>query len=79
MNQASDPNAGRRSTHDAVPDWGNDIPDMLRNGDWNYGIFTLEKQHRPGVIADRLDPRRGDRAGSGARATLPGRGVGAAR
>ena len=31
------------------PGWGNDIPDMLRNGDWNYGIFTLEKQHRPGV------------------------------
>ena len=25
MNQAGDPNAGRRSTHDAVPDWGNDI------------------------------------------------------
>jgi cytochrome c553 len=31
------------------PGWGNDIPDMLRNGDWNYAIFTLEKQHRPGV------------------------------
>ena len=31
------------------PDWGNDIPDMLRNGDWNYAIFTLEKQHRPCV------------------------------
>src|SRR5262249_3590655 len=29
--------------------WGKDIPDMLRNGDWNYAIFTLEKQHRPGV------------------------------
>src|SRR6185369_4650099 len=21
------------------PGWGQDIPDMLRNGDWNYGIF----------------------------------------
>ena len=31
------------------PGWGKDIPDMLRNGDWNYAIFTLEKQHRPGV------------------------------
>ena len=27
--------------------WGKDIPDMLRNGDWNYAIFTLEKQPRP--------------------------------
>ena len=27
--------------------WGNDIPEALRNGNWNYGIFTLEKQHRP--------------------------------
>ncbi len=29
--------------------WGKDIPDMLRNGDWNYAVFTLDKQHRPGV------------------------------
>ncbi len=29
--------------------WGNDIPDMLRNENWNYAIFTLDKQHRPGV------------------------------
>jgi len=29
--------------------WGKDIPDMLRNEDWNYAVFTLEKQHRPGV------------------------------
>ena len=26
--------------------WGNDIPDMLRNGDWNYAIFSTDKQHR---------------------------------
>ena len=26
--------------------WGKDIPDMLRNEDWNYAIFTLDKQHR---------------------------------
>jgi len=27
--------------------WGNGVPDALRNGNWNYGVFTLEKQHRP--------------------------------
>jgi cytochrome c553 len=30
-------------------DWGKDFPDMLRNGDWNYAVFTADKQHRPGV------------------------------
>ena len=29
--------------------WGNDIPEMLRNADWNYAVFTADKQHRPGV------------------------------
>ena len=29
--------------------WGNDIPEMLRNENWNYAIFTTDKQHRPGV------------------------------
>jgi cytochrome c553 len=29
--------------------WGNEIPEMLRNSDWNYAIFTLDKQHRAGV------------------------------
>ena len=29
--------------------WGKDIPDMLRNEDWNYAAFTTAKQHRPGV------------------------------
>ena len=29
--------------------WGKDIPDMLRNSDWNYAIFTPEKQHRAGI------------------------------
>jgi cytochrome c553 len=29
--------------------WGKDIPEMLRNGDWNYAIFTTDKQHRSGV------------------------------
>lgn len=31
------------------PGWGKDVPDMLRNGNWNYAVFTLDKQHRPGV------------------------------
>jgi cytochrome c553 len=29
--------------------WGVDIPDMLRNGNWNYAVFTLDKKPRPGV------------------------------
>ena len=31
------------------PGWGKDIPDMLRNADWNYAVFTLDKKPRPGV------------------------------
>ena len=30
-------------------DWGKDIPEILRNENWNYAIFTTDKQHRPGV------------------------------
>jgi cytochrome c553 len=29
--------------------WGKDIPEMLRNDDWNYAVFTTAKQQRPGV------------------------------
>jgi len=29
--------------------WGKDFPEMLRNDDWNYAVFTPAKQHRPGV------------------------------
>jgi cytochrome c553 len=29
--------------------WGDEIPEMLRNGDWNYAVFTEDKQHRPGI------------------------------
>ena len=29
--------------------WGKDIPEMLRNEEWNYTIFTTEKTHRAGV------------------------------
>ena len=29
--------------------WGKDIPEMLRNENWNYAIFTTDKKHRAGV------------------------------
>jgi cytochrome c553 len=29
--------------------WGNDIPDLLRNGNWNYSVFTPDKQPRAGL------------------------------
>jgi cytochrome c553 len=29
--------------------WGKDIPEMLRNENWNYAIFNTEKQYQPGV------------------------------
>jgi cytochrome c553 len=29
--------------------WGASIPDMLRNGNWHYMVFTLDKKPRAGV------------------------------
>ena len=29
--------------------WGRDIPEMLRNEDWNYAVFTADRQPRAGV------------------------------
>ena len=29
--------------------WGKDIPEMLRNENWNYAIFNADKKHRAGV------------------------------
>jgi len=29
--------------------WGREIPDMLRNEDWNYAVFTLDRKQRPSV------------------------------
>ena len=29
--------------------WGKEIPEMLRNEDWNYAVFTNAKQLRVGV------------------------------
>jgi cytochrome c553 len=29
--------------------WGQDIPEILRNEDWNYAVFTPEKKPRAGV------------------------------
>ena len=34
--------------------WGKDIPDMLRNADWNYAVFGTDKQHRPANQAECL-------------------------
>lgn len=31
------------------PGWGDDFPDLFRNGDWNYAVFTLDKKPRAGV------------------------------
>jgi hypothetical protein len=29
--------------------WGRDIPDMLRNENWNYAVYTAAKAPRPGI------------------------------
>ena len=29
--------------------WGRDIPDMLRNENWNYAVYTAARQPRPGI------------------------------
>lgn len=29
--------------------WGQPVPEMLRNENWNYAVFTTAKQQRPGV------------------------------
>jgi hypothetical protein len=29
--------------------WGKDIPDLLRNEDWNYAVYTPERMVRAGV------------------------------
>jgi cytochrome c553 len=31
------------------PGWGADIPEMLRNGNWHYAVFTLDRKPRAGV------------------------------
>jgi cytochrome c553 len=43
--------AAQLSTDDMtnVAAWGAEFPEMLRNGNWNYAVFTPEKQRRPGV------------------------------
>jgi hypothetical protein len=27
--------------------WGEDIPELLRNENWNYAIFKTDKQYQP--------------------------------
>ena len=29
--------------------WGDAVPEILRNGDWRYAVFSVEGQHRPGL------------------------------
>jgi hypothetical protein len=29
--------------------WGKDLPDMLRNEDWNYAVFGPDKRPRAGI------------------------------
>jgi cytochrome c553 len=32
---------------EARPNWGKDIPELLRNDNWNYGLFGADKAPRP--------------------------------
>lgn len=34
---------------EARPSWGKDIPEMIRNQNWNYAVFTADKQPRAEV------------------------------
>lgn len=36
------------------PGWGNDIPEILRNADWNYAAFNPDGTARPGNQAECL-------------------------
>ena len=29
--------------------WGNNIPELLRNENWNYAVFTTAKQYQQGI------------------------------
>ena len=31
------------------PGWGDAAPEILRNGDWRYAVFTPEGTHKPNV------------------------------
>lgn len=31
------------------PGWGDEFPEDIRNGDWNYALFTPDKVHKEGV------------------------------
>ncbi len=44
--------AGDRSAFTAMQKqagWGEAVPEILRNGDWRYSVFSAEGQHRPGL------------------------------
>ena len=31
------------------PGWGDEVPDIVANGDWRYAVYTADGQHRDGV------------------------------
>lgn len=37
------------STMQSKPGWGADLPELLRNDDWNYGVFGADKRARTDV------------------------------
>ena len=39
----------RYTAMEREPGWGDDIPDILRNENWNYAIFTTAKEYQHGV------------------------------
>jgi cytochrome c553 len=39
----------RYTAMEREPGWGDDIPGILRNENWNYAIFTAAKQYQSGV------------------------------
>ena len=37
------------STMEKQPGWGDSVPEILRNGDWSYAVFSPDKKHRTGI------------------------------
>ncbi|WP_282606899.1 cytochrome P460 family protein [Pelagibius sp. Alg239-R121] len=37
------------STMEKQPGWGDSVPDILRNGDWSYAVFSADKTVKTGI------------------------------